>query len=79
MFTGIIETIGIVRSIAQTDTGRRLKIDLGPICQDLKFGDSVAVSGACLTLATLDAAEGEFDVIGETLSKTTLGSLAVGS
>lgn len=79
MFTGIIETIGIVRSVGQSEAGRRLKIDLGPVCEGLKLGDSVAVSGACLTLSALDGAEGEFDVVRETLSKTTLGSLAVGA
>ncbi len=79
MFTGIIETIGTVRSIGQTEAGRRLKIDLGPVCEGLRLGDSVAVSGACLTLSALDGLQGEFDIVLETLSKTTLGSLSVGS
>ena len=79
MFTGIIEAIGIVRSAGRTEAGRRLKIDLGRVCEGLKLGDSVAVSGACLTLSALDGANGEFDVVRETLSKTTLGSLAGGS
>ncbi len=59
--------------------GGRVVIDLGPIAGSLKPGDSVAVNGACLTVAELTAAVGRFDVVSETLTRTTLGGLRAGS
>lgn len=52
-----------------------MKIDLGPLAEGLSVGDSVAVAGACLTVANLKGSAAEFDVVAETLSRTTLGSL----
>ena len=76
MFTGIIRHVGTVGDVRPTNAGRRLAIDLGPLAEGLDLGDSVAVNGVCLTAATLAGKVGEFDVIHETLSRTTLGSLA---
>jgi len=52
-----------------------VRIDLGPLVEGLSVGDSVAVAGACLTVANLKGSAAEFDVVAETLSRTTLGSL----
>lgn len=76
MFTGIIQQIGLVRSIEQTPAGVRILVD--PMGWDYqpKPGDSVANNGCCLTLVTpMDHADGimTFDAIPETISKTTLG------
>jgi len=79
MFTGIIRHVGQVRRVAPAPGGKRLRIDLGPLAEGLRPGDSVAVSGACLTAAAVDGAEADFDVIAETLSRTTLGALRPGS
>ncbi len=80
MFTGIIRHIGVVSGIRPQPGGQRLAIDLGSLAERLQAGDSVAVSGACLTAATVGAGGGaEFDVVAETLSRTTLGRLRVGS
>lgn len=71
MFTGIVEATGRVRSLRKTRRGARLEID-GPF--EVPVGASIAVSGVCLTaLGGL-----RFDVIPETLRRTTLGSLRPG-
>lgn len=90
MFTGIIQHVGTVIGVAPTPAGKRLRIDLGPLAAGLEEGASVAVNGACLTASVVSgptqAAGGgaaasavSFDVIPETLSRTTLGRLAVGA
>ena len=78
MFTGIIRHVGAVRSSRSIAAGRRLTIDLGPLAGGLRSGDSVAVCGACLTADRIEANSAEFDVVAETLSRTTLGGLRPG-
>ena len=78
MFTGIVRHVGLVRSAAPAAGGARLVIDLGPLAQGLALGDSVAVDGACLTATAIDGAVVSFDVVAETLAKTTLGALTAG-
>lgn len=79
MFTGIIRHVGEILATHPTEAGRRLTIDLGPLVERVGFGDSVSVSGACLTASTVHRGRGEFDVVSETLSRTKLGRLGVGS
>lgn len=71
MFTGIIERKGRVLR-----PGRRLVVDTG--WTDLAHGESVAVSGVCLTVARLRPDSVEFDLVPETLKKTNLGALRKG-
>ena len=68
MFTGIVERTG--RVVAP---GRRLVVDTG--WTDLALGESVAVAGVCLTVARLRGSVAEFDLVAETLKKTSLGDL----
>ncbi len=79
MFTGIIEHVGAVAAVVPTVAGKRLSIDLGPLASDLKDGESVAVAGVCLTVAARNGTVASFDVVPETLSRTTLGRLSPGS
>ena len=79
MFTGIIQHVGVVRAVEGGQGGARLTIDLGPLGQGLREGDSVAVNGACLTVAALGEAAAKFDVVAETLRLTTLGELRGGA
>ena len=79
MFTGIIEGVGKVSRLIAVGGAGRLSVDLGPLAEDVRAGDSVAVDGACLTVARLDARVAEFDVSAETLHATTLGSLKSGT
>ena len=79
MFTGIVRHVGRIESTRSAAGGARLAIDLGPLAAGLKLGDSVAVSGACLTVTALDGSRASFDVVAETLRRTTLGSLTSGA
>ena len=78
MFTGIIEQIGLVRSVRPQPGGKLLDIDLGPLAEGTKIGDSIAVNGVCLTISTLKKTVAGFDVSGETLDRSTLKNLQAG-
>ncbi len=75
MFTGIVEEVGAVRAV---EPGRLL-IGASEALIDVKVGDSIAVNGACLTVTTHDASSFSVDVVPETLRRTNLGGLVVGS
>ena len=79
MFTGIIQHVGRAVKVISTGAGKRVRIDLGPLGGGVAVGASVAVDGACLTVAELSDCQGDFDVVPETLSRTTLGDLRPGS
>lgn len=76
MFTGIIHKTASILSIADAPGGRRLTI--AKPASDHVLGESIAVSGCCLTVAEISADSLVFDVICETLDKTNLGSLKAG-
>lgn len=81
MFTGLVQAVGSVRSaVAGADTVR-LEIDSGGWGHRPALGDSIAVSGCCLTLARVspDGRQLGFDCIPESMRKTALGRLAAGS
>jgi riboflavin synthase len=79
MFTGIVEEIGIVRSIKKGAKSAMLTIECKKIFEDLKLGDSVSINGVCLTITDINNQIFTADIMNETLSKSTLGSLNVGS
>ncbi|MGQ0628770.1 MAG: riboflavin synthase [Phycisphaerales bacterium] len=80
MFTGLVQSIGQVHSMAATPTGCRLVIDLAPWDHRPGLGDSIAVAGCCLTVAGLPGGTlAAFDVIHESLAKTRLGTLHAGA
>lgn len=79
MFTGIIEEIGIVRNIKKGTKSAHLNIECKKIYEDLKLGDSVSTNGVCLTVTTITNSSFTADVMNETLSKSSLGSLTIGS
>lgn len=78
MFTGIIQDVGRVRKIARKGEDALLEVDTALPLADVRIGDSIAVSGACLTVTTLGKQGFTFDVSAETLSKTTIGRLKAG-
>jgi len=78
LFTGIVREIGEVASLERSDGGARVAIRTA-LTSDLHEGDSVAVSGACLTVASLIDGELAADVMNQTLSLTTLGELVSGA
>jgi riboflavin synthase len=78
MFTGIVETTGAVRDVAVTDDGRRLRIDRPPSFDDLHEGQSIAVSGVCLTVETYGDDWFEVFLASETVARTYLGEAGAG-
>ena len=60
MFTGIIETVGTVKSLEQRGELARLEIDAPQICDGVRIGDSVAVNGGCLTITAFSGGLLEF-------------------
>lgn len=78
MFTGIVEELGRVKAIEQQADAVRLTIEGPLVVSDVKRGDSIAVSGACLTAVEFDANSFTADVMKETLDRTSLSELQVG-
>ena len=79
MFTGIIEELGKVHSVEQRGENARIVIEAKTVLGGTNQGDSIAVSGVCLTALDLQPASFAADVSKETLARTTLGSLKPGS
>lgn len=78
MFTGIIQSVGTIASMENRGGDMRLGINTGKLpLDDVQLGDSIAVSGVCLTAVALSSTGFVADVSGETLGLTTLGRLAV--
>src|SRR5262245_26500170 len=78
MFTGIVRERGRVASMAQEGDGTRLEISAPETASSLAVGDSVSVSGACLTATAISNGNFAVTAVPETLSRTTLGRLVVG-
>src|SRR5688572_5313415 len=80
MFTGIVEGKGKVRSVSK---GRRgadttMRVSLGKLGRGLRRGDSVCINGACLTVTKLSKGEAEFEMVAETIKRTSLGGVKPG-
>ncbi|MBC5809360.1 MAG: riboflavin synthase [Candidatus Eremiobacteraeota bacterium] len=81
MFTGLIAHLGrVVRNDRLPDGGMRLIVEApGAIAEGVRQGDSIAVDGTCLTVAALGERELGFEVVPETLARTTLGGAVSGA
>jgi riboflavin synthase len=80
MFTGLIQAVGRIEHKQASGGDLRLRIAVGDLPMDaVEMGESIAVSGVCLTVVEFDAGSFSADVSNETLSLTTLGGLAVGA
>ncbi|NBZ97004.1 MAG: riboflavin synthase [Proteobacteria bacterium] len=78
MFTGLIEAVGTVNALEpRGDEAARLVLD-APFARELALGESVAVNGCCLTVTGKEGAI-SFDLLMETLNRTSLGDLKAGS
>jgi riboflavin synthase len=77
VFTGLIECTGTVVALRPRGGGARLTVRSG--LQDLAVGESIAVNGACQTVAAREGTVFACDVLGETLRVTNIGSLSAGS
>lgn len=78
MFTGLVESIGRVRSLDRRGDAARLTLET-PLAAGLSLGESLAVNGCCLTVTSTDGDSACFDLLGETLARTNLGGLAQGA
>jgi len=79
MFTGIIEQTGTLVSLENRGGVRRISVEAPGLAARLREGDSLAVSGVCLTALDVDPSYFHADLAQETLDRTSLGSLAPGS
>ncbi|HED00649.1 MAG TPA: riboflavin synthase [Proteobacteria bacterium] len=78
MFTGIVETLGTIRKKASSGQGLRLTIEADTKWSDLMPGESIAVNGACLTVADLSGSAFTVDVSPESIRRTTMGRINAG-
>lgn len=79
MFTGIIEEVGTVKLIQKGAISSFIQINADTVLSDAHIGDSIAVNGVCLTVTDLTGNYFQADVMNETLSRSSLGSLKNGS
>lgn len=75
MFTGIVEEVGQVKAIGNGT----LQIQAAKVLEDVKLGDSIAVNGICLTVTGFNSNSFQADVMPETIKRTSLGELKLGS
>jgi riboflavin synthase len=79
MFTGIVETVGIIEEVEPGADLTRLVVDAKTIADGLEPGDSVAVNGGCLTVTSVRDSRLSFEAVPETMERTSLGDLKVGA
>jgi riboflavin synthase len=80
MFTGIVEGFAVVKSVAKAKKGAdtMMRVNLGKMARGLKRGDSVCINGTCLTVTKLSKGEAQFEMVAETMRRTSLGSVKPG-
>lgn len=79
MFTGIVEEIGIVKSLEFKANGAKIVIGCQKVIEDVKIGDSIAIGGVCQTVIAFNSSEFSAEISDETLKVTTLGNLKSGN
>jgi riboflavin synthase len=79
LFTGLVEEVGRLKYIERSPRWVRLEVEAAKVLSDLRRGDSIAVDGVCLTAVSLTERSFTVEVMAETLSRTTLRRLQVGS
>jgi len=79
VFSGLVQTVGILKELKALPGGARVRVTCSFADDPLTVGESIAVSGVCLTVAAMRPAEFTADLSSETLRRTTLGKLRPGS
>lgn len=83
MFTGIVEEIGRIKNVLRGAKSITFCIEACKVLEDTRIGDSICTNGVCLTVTDISAAEGKgwfkADVMPETINKTSMAKLQVGS
>ena len=78
MFSGIVDAIGQVQAMETSSNGKTLVVRAEGYWTDVATGASIAIDGVCLTVTRVERNDARFDVITETLRRTTLGALRTG-
>ena len=78
IFTGIIEELGVVKSIAINGTSGCITIKAQKVLEGTKLGDSIAVNGTCLTVTSINSDGFSADVMAETVRRTSLSQVGKG-
>jgi riboflavin synthase len=78
VFTGIVEELGEVAELDVTPSGARLGVRAPKLAPLTEIGDSISISGCCLTVVAIDNELLRFEAVPETLARTSLGALGVG-
>ena len=78
MFTGLVESLGLVVAVVPEPPGVRLIVEARTIAQEAQLGESICTSGCCLSVVRIDGPRLEFQLGPETLSRTALGQLTGG-
>ncbi|MEU8957094.1 riboflavin synthase [Streptomyces sp. NPDC048518] len=79
MFTGIVEELGEITAVENLPDASRFRLRGPVVTEGARHGDSIAVNGVCLTVVEHEGEEFTADVMAETLNRSSLGALAVGS
>ena len=79
MFTGIIEEVGIIKEVKRGVKSSKLIIKANKVLEKTRVGDSICTNGVCLTVTNVKGNSFEADVMAETLRRSNLGDLKVGS
>ena len=79
MFTGIIEEIGVIKKITKGVNSEKLLIQCNKVLEETKLGDSICTNGVCLTVTDINDHSFQADVMTETLLRSNLGNLTLGS
>ena len=79
MFTGIIEEIGVIKKITKGANSAKLLIQCNKVLEEPKLGDSICTNGVCLTVTEINDHSFQADVMAETLLRSNLGNLTLGS
>jgi riboflavin synthase len=79
VFTGLVREVGTIVSLDGDSDGVRVVVEAPELAADARLGDSIAVSGVCLTVVARESSMLAFDAVPETLARSSLGSLAAGS
>ena len=75
MFTGLVEETGTVKEVEEAGEGKRITVEVNDVTQDVSRGDSISVSGACLTVEEFDEESLSFFLAEETLDRTWFSSI----
>jgi len=79
LFTGLVEEKGVVRQLKQLGNASDISIEGPLVSSDVSIGDSIAINGCCLTVVSIEASILTFQAGSETLRRTNLGTLKIGS